>query len=108
MGCGLSVEEIKQFFEHFGTVFLPKIFTVTATGNLLIAGLAMADVVNVIVSITSFILMVIVFAFTIRHKRRQAYLTELEIAREQTAVAFYKANIQPKPSSWNMTKSDQL
>jgi hypothetical protein len=107
MGCGLSVEDIKQFFEHFGTMILPKIFTITAGGNILIAGLAMADVVNVFVSLTSFVLMIVVFAFTIRHKRRQAYLTELEITREQTAIAFNKANIQPRPTSWNMAKGEK-
>ena len=108
MGCSLSLEETKQFVEHFASSILPKVFTVTASGNLLIAGLAMADVVNVFVSFTSFVMMVVVFAFTLRHKKRQAYLTELEIAKAETAIAFNEANIQPKPGSWNMTKGEQL
>lgn len=107
-GCGLSVEETKQFIEHFASVFLPKIFTVTAGGNVLIAGLAMADVVNVFVSLTSFVFMVVVFVFTMRHKRRQAYLTELEIAKSETAVAFNKANVQPYPSDIDNSSGERL
>ncbi|WP_417550132.1 hypothetical protein [Methylophaga sp.] len=99
---------MKQFIEHIASTLLPKIFTVTASGNLLIAGLAFADVVNVFVSFTSFVLMIVVFWFTLRHKKRQAYLTELEIAAKETANALSRANIQPYPKDSDASLTDAL
>lgn len=94
----MSLDDLKQFIEHLASVVLPKLFTVTAGGNLLVVGLAMADVVNIFVSMVSFIFMAMVFVATIRHKRRQAYLTELEIAKAETAIGFNNGNMHPIPS----------
>lgn len=97
----MTLDDFKQFFEHLATVILPKLFTVTATGNLLFAGLAAADVVSIVVSLGSFVFMTVVFWCTLNNKRRQAYLTEVQIKEAEASLAFHRANVQPHPTEVN-------
>ncbi len=88
----MTVDEIRHLAENGLMGAIPKLFTISATGNLLIAGLSAAELISVFTAVSSLVVFWIVAILTIRQKRKANHLLDIEIEEKERRLQVEQAN----------------
>lgn len=75
----MAFDELKHIAQEAAQVVIPKLFTFTAAGNLLIAGLTVKELISVATAASSLLFLWVVSVLTIRQKRLAIKKQEMEL-----------------------------
>lgn len=88
----MDIESLKHEAAQGVLSSIPKLFTVTAGGNVLIAGLAVSDVISWLPAVASIIALWVVTAYTVKIKKKTLALLEIEMEEKQRLRQVDEAN----------------
>lgn len=88
----MPIDTLKQEATNGVLSMLPKMFVITAGGNMLVGGLAVGEIISWLAPIGTLIALWIVTSYTIKIKKRSLALLDIELEDKQRQREIERSN----------------